>query len=151
MPGSAKTDADGKFTWTPVPAVPFQIIVILPGGEVARPILIEALQPGVMTIAIRALSDEAVTVLGAAPSINATAGAATSVLSARQIAQRNPENLMQALETVPGVNQVSEGHASVPAVRGLARGRTLLLIDGGRVSSERRVGPSGTFMDPIGR
>jgi hemoglobin/transferrin/lactoferrin receptor protein len=43
---------------------------------------------------------------------------------------------------------VSEGHASVPAVRGLARGRTLLLIDGGRVSSERRVGPGGTFMDP---
>ena len=55
---------------------------------------------------------------------------------------------MQALETVPGVNQVSEGHASVPAIRGLARGRTLLLIDGGRVTSERRVGPSATFADP---
>ena len=55
---------------------------------------------------------------------------------------------MQALETVPGINQVSEGHASVPAVRGLARGRTLFLIDGGRVSAERRVGPSGTFLDP---
>ena len=148
MAGSAKTDADGKFTWTPVPAVPFQIIVILPGGEVARPVLIETLGSGVTTIPVRSLSDEAVTVLGAAPSINATAGAATSVLSSRQIAQRNPENLMQALETVPGVNQVSEGHASAPAVRGLARGRTLLLIDGGRVSSERRVGPSGTFMDP---
>ena len=49
---------------------------------------------------------------------------------------------------VPGVNQVSEGHAAVPAIRGLARGRTLLLIDGGRVSSERRVGPSATFADP---
>ena len=55
---------------------------------------------------------------------------------------------MQALETVPGINQVSEGHASVPAVRGLARGRTLFLIDGGRVTAERRVGPSGTFLDP---
>ena len=55
---------------------------------------------------------------------------------------------MQALETVPGINQVSEGHASVPAVRGMARGRTLFLIDGGRVSSERRVGPSATFLDP---
>jgi hemoglobin/transferrin/lactoferrin receptor protein len=36
----------------------------------------------------------------------------------------------------------------VPAVRGLARGRTLILIDGGRVTSERRVGPSATFLDP---
>jgi hemoglobin/transferrin/lactoferrin receptor protein len=36
----------------------------------------------------------------------------------------------------------------VPAVRGLARGRTLILIDGARVSSERRVGPSATYLDP---
>ena len=36
----------------------------------------------------------------------------------------------------------------MPAVRGLARGRTLILIDGARVSSERRVGPSATYLDP---
>src|SRR5690606_34362335 len=52
------------------------------------------------------------------------------------------------VENVAGVNQVSEGHAAVPVVRGLARGRTLILIDGARVTSERRVGPSATFMDP---
>jgi len=97
---------------------------------------------------LSALSDEAVTVLGAAPSISAPPGSATTMLSATQIVRRNPENLMQALETVPGINQVSEGHAAVPAVRGLARGRTLFLIDGGRVTAERRVGPSGTFLDP---
>jgi hypothetical protein len=55
---------------------------------------------------------------------------------------------MQALETVPGINQVSEGHAAVPAIRGMARGRVLLLVDGARVTSERRVGPSATFLDP---
>ena len=55
---------------------------------------------------------------------------------------------MQALENVAGVNQVSEGQAAVPPIRGLARGRTLILIDGARVSSERRVGPSATFLDP---
>ena len=55
---------------------------------------------------------------------------------------------MQALENVAGVNQVSEGQAAVPAFRGLARGRTLILIDGARVSSERRVGPSATYLDP---
>ncbi len=55
---------------------------------------------------------------------------------------------MQAIENVAGVNQVSEGQAAVPAIRGLARGRTLILIDGARVSSERRVGASATFLDP---
>ena len=148
IPGSTRTDADGRFTWTPAPPLPFQLIVVLASGEVARPVLVDAVQPGTTTIQLQALSDEAVTVLGAAPSISTTPGSATTLLSGSQIAQRNPENLMQALETVPGVSQVSEGHAAVPAVRGLARGRTLFLIDGGRVTAERRVGPSGTFLDP---
>jgi hemoglobin/transferrin/lactoferrin receptor protein len=148
MSGSVRTDNDGRFTWSPAPQVPFQVIVILAGGQVARPIVVNTLQESVTSIPIRALTDEAVTVLGAAPSINTTSVSATTVLSGTQIAQRNPENLMQALETVPGVNQISEGHAAVPAVRGLARGRTLFLIDGGRVTAERRVGPSGTFLDP---
>ena len=148
MSGSARTDNDGRFTWAPAPQVPFQVIVVLSGGQVARPVVVDALQEGTTSIQLRALTDEAVTVLGAAPSINAAPGSATTVLSGTQIARRNPENLMQALETVPGINQVSEGHAAVPAVRGLARGRTLFLIDGGRVTAERRVGPSGTFLDP---
>ena len=88
------------------------------------------------------------TVVGAAPSVDAAPGAATTLLSNLQITGRAPENLMQVLETVPGINQVSEGHAAVPAIRGMARGRVLLLIDGARVTSERRVGPSATFLDP---
>ena len=146
--GTARTDADGRFTWSPVPPPPFQIIIVLPGGQVARPVLIETIQTGVNAIELSSVSDEAVTVLGAAPSVETAPASATTMLSSTQISQRNPENLMQALETIPGINQVSEGHASVPAVRGLARGRTLFLIDGGRVSSERRVGPSATFLDP---
>ena len=148
LSGVAHTDQDGRFVWAPAPPVPFQLIVVLSGGQVARPVTVEAVEEGTTAIHISAIADEAVTVLGAAPSINTSAGSATTVLSATQVAQRNPENLMQALETVPGINQVSEGHAAVPAVRGLARGRTLFLIDGGRVTAERRVGPSGTFLDP---
>jgi hemoglobin/transferrin/lactoferrin receptor protein len=146
--GSARTDSDGRFTWAPAPQTPFQIIVVLSGGQVARPVIVDALQEGTTSIQIRGLTDEAVTVLGAAPSINTAPGSAATILSGTQIARRNPENLMQALETVPGINQISEGHAAVPAIRGLARGRTLFLIDGGRVTAERRVGSSGTFLDP---
>lgn len=146
--GSARTDKDGRFTWAPAPQLPFQVIVVLSGGEVAQPLIVRALQPGTTVIRIKAVLDEALTVLGAAPSINRAPASAATVLSGTQIAQRNPENLMQALETVPGINQVSEGHAAVPAVRGMARGRTLFLIDGGRVAAERRVGPGGSFVDP---
>jgi hemoglobin/transferrin/lactoferrin receptor protein len=147
LTGVARTDDEGRFTWAPAPSVPFQLIVVRAGGEVARPVVVDALTEN-LTIPIGALTDESVTVLGAAPSIDAAPGAATTVLSATHVARRNPESLVQALETVPGVAQVSEGHASVPAVRGLSRGRTLILIDGGRVTAERRVGPSGSFLDP---
>ena len=148
LPGAAKTDVDGRFSLDARPDPPFQVIVVLPGGQVARPVDIKELTGGTVTIPVSAITDEAVTVVGAAPSVTSAPAAATSLLSSAQLSSRNPENLMQALETVPGVNAVSEGHATVPAIRGLARGRTLVLIDGARVTSERRVGPSATFADP---
>jgi hemoglobin/transferrin/lactoferrin receptor protein len=147
LPGSVKTDADGRFTFDPSPAPPFHLVVMMPGGQVAKPVLIEQID-GDRTVPVDALADESVTVVGAAPSIDAAPAAATTLLSHLQIARRSPEHLLQALETVPGVSQVSEGHAAVPAIRGMARGRVLLLIDGARVTSERRVGPSATFLDP---
>lgn len=148
FPGTARTDADGRFRLEARPEPPFQIIVVLPTGHVARPIDIKSIDGEVTTVAVDPVTDESVTVVGAAPSVTASPASGMSLLSAEQIRSRNPENLMQALETVPGVNAVSEGHATVPAIRGLARGRTLVLIDGARVTSERRVGPSATFADP---
>ncbi len=148
LPGAVKTDDEGRFVWVPRPAVPFQVIVVLPGGQVASPVTIERLEGGSIDIAVNPLASESLTVVGAAPSVSVAPAAGTTLLSSLHIARRSPEHLLQALETVPGVHQVSEGHASVPAIRGLARGRTLLVIDGGRVSSERRAGPSASFADP---
>lgn len=145
--GVARTDISGRFSWAFLPTPPFQVIVVLSTGEVARPVLIERIESENL-IPVSPLADEAVTVLGAAPGVSVAPASGTTMLSAAQVVQRSPENLMQAMETVPGVSQVSEGHAAVPALRGLARGRTLLLLDGGRVSTERRVGPSATFLDP---
>ena len=148
LPGTVKTDADGRFTWMPRPPLPFQVIVVLPGGQVASPVIVERLKAGAHDIAVNPVADESLTVIGAAPSIRVAPAAGTTLLPGTQIARRAPEHLLQALETVPGVNAVSEGHAAVPAIRGMARGRTVLLIDGGRVAAERRVGPSATFSDP---
>jgi outer membrane receptor protein involved in Fe transport len=150
LSGSARTDAGGRFVWRPDPTPPFEILVLLPGGQVTKPMLVERSDwAAVLTVRVStALQEEEVTVTGIAPSIETTPGSATMMLRGGEIAQRFPTNLMQALENVPGVNQVSEGQAAVPAVRGLANGRTLILIDGGRVTAERRAGPSATFLDP---
>ena len=147
--GEAVTDADGRFEWKPDPPPPFEILVIDAGGIYSRPVMITTLgaEPE-LVITITPLVSESLTISGSAPSITSSPAAGTTTVSGRDIAVRQPSNLMQALENVAGVNQVSEGQAAVPAIRGLARGRTLILIDGARVSSERRVGPSATFMDP---
>jgi vitamin B12 transporter len=146
--GEAVTDADGRFEWKPDPPPPFEILVIDAGGVYSRPVMITALgaEPE-LVVTIAPLVTESLTISGSAPSIVSSPAAGATTVSARDIAVRQPSNLMQALENVAGVNQVSEGQAAVPAIRGLARGRTLILIDGARVSSERRAGPSATFMD----
>ncbi|NQW05682.1 MAG: TonB-dependent receptor [Acidobacteria bacterium] len=151
LTGSVRTDADGRFTWQPNPAAPFEVLVILPNGTVSKPTLITSVDwAAVLTITVEPAVNEEVTVTaGVAPSIDAAPGAGMTLLSGRDVALRQPANLMQALEDVPGVSQVSEGQAAVPAVRSMARGRTLILIDGARVTSERRAGPSATFMDPL--
>ncbi|MDQ3068546.1 MAG: TonB-dependent receptor [Acidobacteriota bacterium] len=148
LTGSVKTDAAGRFSWRPDPKPPFEVLVILSNGTMAKPILIETLEGGVFTVRIDAAVAEQITVSGAAPSIDASPAAGMTSVSGRDIEVRSPENLVQALENVAGLNQVSDGHAGVPAVRGLASGRTLLLIDGGRVNAERRIGPSATYLDP---
>lgn len=149
--GVAVTDGEGRFTWRPEPTPPFEVLVILPGGRFMRPVLVERVAAGApLVITVAPLLEETVTVAaGAAPDIETTPASGTALLTGRDLRSRAPANLAQALENVAGVASVSEGHAAVPTVRGLARGRTLILLDGARVSSERRVGPSATFLDPF--
>ena len=60
----------------------------------------------------------------------------------------SPRTSRRRWRTWPAPRPSPKGHAAVPAVRGLASGRTLILIDGARVTAERRVGPSATYVDP---
>ena len=149
--GSVLTDSQGRFSFRPDPTLPFEILVILPGERYMKPQLVESLPAdGILLVRVSPLVEESVTVTaGAAPDIESAPANAATLLSRTDIEVRQPVNLVQALENVPGINKVSEGQAAVPAIRGLARGRTLILIDGARVTSERRVGPSATYLDPF--
>jgi hemoglobin/transferrin/lactoferrin receptor protein len=145
------TGSDGSFVWEPTPVPPFEVLVVLPGGQYMRPFLVTSIpSTGPVLIEIEPIAEESVIVTaGAAPQIDATPANGTTIVPKADIQSRQPFNLTQTVENVAGVSSVSEGQAAVPAIRGLARGRSLILIDGARVSSERRVGPSATYLDPF--
>ena len=64
-PGTAVTDADGRFTWTPDPPVPFEVLVVAPGGMFMKPILVERLEAGqVLVLTVESLVSERVIVSG---------------------------------------------------------------------------------------
>ena len=150
-PGSTRTDHDGWFLRSPDPPLPFEILVVMPGGQYMAPVVIEEIPnnaPVIVTVS-PLVAETVLVTSGSTPHIEATPASAMSVVRKEDIAQRHPVRLTDVLENVPGVGQVSDLHAAVPAIRGLARGRTLILIDGARVSTERRAGPSATYLDPF--
>lgn len=147
--GSERSGPAGRFRWDPAGTPPFVVIVVLPNGRVARPIQVARadLAAGPELIVEAAVS-EALTVTGAAPTVDVPAGASTTWLSGEQIGSEHPVTFSQSLMHVAGVSTIAEGQGAVPVVRGLARGRTLILLDEGRVSTERRAGPNASFLDP---
>lgn len=148
--GSTRTDAAGRFVWPAAAAPPFLVVVVLSDGRVTRPLSVASLEPATGTDLVLTVESqsETITVQGAAPAIDVTAAAASVLISGLDIELRRPATLAQTLEHVAGVSAISEGQSSTPAIRGLARGRTLLIVDGARVSTERGAGASASFLDP---
>ncbi len=150
--GSTRTGGDGRFHWVPAPRVPFSVLVVLAGGLYASPVLVEDLPEGnaPVVVRVRSLVSESVTVsAGATPHTDAPPASGAAIVGREELETRHPVTLLVAIDSIPGVSKVGEGLSAVPAIRGLARGRTLILIDGARVSAERRAGPSATFLDPF--
>ena len=59
-------------------------------------------------------------------------------------------SLAAAVQQLPGVGAVGrDGYTSAPTIRGMGRDRSLILLEGVRLSSDRGVGPSGSFLDPF--
>ena len=150
QPGSARTDAQGRFTLGG-DHVPVTLIAVGPRGELYPAVTVtEIPRDGALTIQLENVLRESVTVSsGVAPNIEASPAAATSVIGREELEERHPEHLADALVRTPGIQIRGEGPPAVPVVRGLAGGRTLILLDGVRVTAERRAGASGTFLDPF--
>jgi outer membrane receptor protein involved in Fe transport len=149
--GAARTGPDGRFAWVPEPRPPFQVLIVLPGDVYTSPLLVESLPEDGSPLALTVLlaAEETVTVeAGVTPHTEAPPANASTVVLRESMEQRRPPNLTDTIAGVPGAGRVGEGASAVPSLRGLARGRTLILVDGARVTSERRAGPSAMFLDP---
>ena len=150
-PGQSRTDREGRFRWSPDPPVPFEVRVELPGGHDTLHIVVrEAVPEGTLEMVVRPLFREDLTVTAGVPIRTGTTPAnALDLVTQEELAQSRPSRLIDAIEGIPGVGRISAGHAGVPSIRGLARGRTLILLNGSRVISERRVGPGASYLDPF--
>ncbi len=148
-PGITVTGPDGRFHFDVDPVPPFELLVSRADGVALRPVRVTAVPAGAVEVRIAPVFAEEVTVIsGSAPDVELPPAAAFTLSGRADIAQRAPVQIYEILEAVPGAGRAGDGLAAVPSLRGLAQGRTLILLDEGRVSAERRAGPSATFLDP---
>ena len=74
---------------------------------------------------------------------------AENSITLSEMQEKVPENIVEALSDTPGVHFVGKGGFSVtPSIRGLARQRVLVMVDGERITNDRRVGSSASFVPP---
>ncbi len=147
--GAAVTDAEGHFRLLPDPVPPFTLLVTSPDGEFYAPLELSTLGAGLEVTLVPAHRESLTVAAGVAPGLEAPPAAGMVLLGREDLEQRRPQHLADALNGVAGSSTSGEGPDAVPVLRGMARGRTLILIDGGRVTTERRAGPSATFYDPF--
>ena len=146
---SLVADKNGFFVLDPVPDLPFVLFVARPDGVALRPVTIAAIPAeGPLTILVEPLGETVTVVSGVIPDLELPPAVASTVMGKGDLDQRLPSQLFQTLENLPGAGTSGDGHAAVPSIRGLPQHRTLLLLDNGRVSSERRAGASATYLDP---
>jgi outer membrane receptor protein involved in Fe transport len=142
-------DGDGRFDLDPVPEVPFVLFIARPDGVALQPVTVtEVPEQGFLTVEVAPVGETVTVVSGVVPDLELPPAVAATVMGRGDLDQRLPAQLFQTLENVPGAGTSGDGLAAVPSIRGMPQHRTLLLLDDGRVSSERRAGASATYLDP---
>jgi len=150
--GSVAADPKGELTLEPEPPPPFELGVFSPSGAWLGIVRVESRTPedSVRDLVLPAArSTEVFVSAGTAASLLAPPANPVSLVSKRELDERQPNRLVETIEGLPGVSRSDESTSAVPVVRGLARGRTLVMLDDGRVSAERRAGASASYLNPF--
>jgi outer membrane receptor protein involved in Fe transport len=144
---SSVTDEQGRFRLDAAPAPPFELAVFGASGALLGSARVERAESRLLVLQV--FGAESVTVRGSPlPASSPSPAAATTEIPRGVLETRRPVLLADAIDEVPGASNAGGGHTGVPSLRGMARGRTLLLLDDARVTAERRAGPSAGFLDP---
>ncbi len=146
---SIVADSEGRFVLDPAPDPPFVLFVARSDGVALRPVTVaEVTAEGPLIVRVAPAGETVTVVSGVVPDLELPPAVASTVMGRGDLDQRLPAQLFQTLENVPGGGTSGDGHAAVPSLRGFPQHRTLLLLDDGRVNSERRAGASATYLDP---
>jgi iron complex outermembrane receptor protein len=147
--GSVIADRDGRARIEPDPEPPFVLLVSRPDGVALKPVTVQVLPDGgLLEVTVETAGETVTVVSGVIPDLEVPPAVAATIIGGTDLKQRRPVRLTQTLENIPGAGHTGNGHSAVPGLRGLPKHRTLLLLDDGRVVSERRAGPSATFLNP---
>jgi len=146
-----ETDDAGRIALERLPDPPFTIVVIDRDGTVYPRVSITSIPDGADLVVqlAPAYREEITVVSGIAPGIQSLPGSATTMLGAEELEIRPLRNAADAVDETPGASRSEKFQAAVPSLRGMTRGRTLILFDGSPLSTERRAGASATFVDPF--
>lgn len=150
--GSVAADPQGELTLEPEPKPPFELGVFSPAGAWLGIVRVETRTPegAVRDLVLPAARSAEVLVSGGtAASLLAPPANPVALVSKRELEERQPSRLAETIEGMAGVSKTDESASAVPVVRGLARGRTLVMLDDGRVSAERRAGASASYLNPF--
>lgn len=83
------------------------------------------------------------------PESSTSIPAAETVVSKDNLEEKMAPNITEGISNLPGVSALGSGGFSVvPNIRGLSRRRVLILVDNARITSDRRTGPSASFVNP---
>jgi outer membrane receptor protein involved in Fe transport len=147
--GSYVADADGRVVIDPDPPLPIVLYIARPDGVALKPVtVIEIPADGFLEVEVEAAGETVTVISGVVPDLELPPAAAATVLGRSDLEQRATTSLTQTIENLPGAGQSGTGHGMVPSLRGLPKHRTLVVLDEGRVTTERRAGPSASFLDP---
>ncbi|MDQ7088733.1 MAG: TonB-dependent receptor [Acidobacteriota bacterium] len=144
---AAVTGPDGAFQLA-AEGVPEVLLVEFADGAVVL-VRVEAgpVPPSVVTVDA-SRSEKVDAVASAAGHLLAAPASPVVTASPAEVAERGDQSVQEAIAHLPGTGPASADPDRVPALRGGSDNRTLLMIDGGRVVTERRAGASGGGLHP---
>ena len=142
------SDDQGNFLLT-IPEGTYTVFVEAPGFEIRGETITTQKEPLHLNMVLhpKHLQFEEIVIASEDSSGASVSSPSTSIQPAKEA---SPTSVLDAVQDIPSVAPLGQGGLfQVPSIRGSARERTILLFESVRITSERRTGPSFSFVDAL--